>query len=225
MEEIPALVSDLPMYAGDGLSCPTGWPRAVRPGGHPPLGSRKTPGGRTEVPRILNHRAVGGRCHGGNPAIDTNSSAGGGEGLRWHIGAEHRDPPSPALTTQSAGLRDASKWAMDPDLYVPYAVDIETASVGIEAPARDVAPLHRIPAALTSEPRESDPLPSGAPSVEALERLIETRQSATAHRDAPDQNIRSDRSEFRQSPVLLVAGYPPPFPPPRPSALLQRRVV
>jgi hypothetical protein len=80
------------------------------------------------------------------------------------------------------------------DLDVPYALYVEAACGGVEAPARAVGPLHRIPAPLTPEPGKALVLTPSAPTVKTPEGMVETGKGSPAHRDPPYESVWPYRS-------------------------------
>jgi hypothetical protein len=189
------------------------------------LRTRESLNGLASVATLDEQRPVAGCDERADPEVDADRPAGPRQRLGGHVDASHAQPPAASLPSDGDRLCGAAKRTMHPDLDVTQTVKMEATALGIETPPVAVLPLHGVPTAHRLEPRKPWRLTGPTPPVERTERSIETLQRAPTHRYTLVENVGSNLPKIGESAALIEVGDRSAFPRPRPTPILQRRVV
>src|SRR5437660_11510669 len=139
------------MGSGDGFGGPLASTGPPLLGGQGPLASGEALSALGQVAGIFDQDTVAGGHQAAYPPVNADLAPGGGQGPGRHAGTEDRHPPFAALPAHGGRLGRAPQTAVETDLELSDALDIQPLGPLVQLPAGAVGPAHRVPAALGLE--------------------------------------------------------------------------
>jgi hypothetical protein len=141
------------------------------------------------------------------PNIDTDRCSGRFERPGRHLVTGQDQHPAAPLAANLDGLDPAFHPAVDGDPYVPDALQVHPAAVGLPTAAVTVGgPLDAIEAVGSLEPRVAR-RPAGLhPSVESGERPVQPAQRRLLGRERPYRHVRPDLPDLLELGRLVPTG-------------------